>query len=121
MRRLMVAGVLIVTATFGVAVPSSAAAPSKKVVPKACLRALDAAEDMAGVSAEFTSAVGQYLSDLHDATLALTPDTSGMVEFLNMQTDALVDLNATMERLTPQIQEAGGRYRTNAAKCRAKA
>jgi len=104
---LMVAGI-----TFGLAAPAAAKSP-----PKSCARALDAAEEIIDLNAEFAEEISAYFSSLSDAATDAS-DSGDMLGFLEDMTSLTGVLDGTIQELTSEVSPVVSDYERSAAQCR---
>lgn len=117
MKRVLVF-VVAAVAVLGLTAPSAAAARSKKP-PTACIKALDAGEELASLGAEFMSDVSSFFAAMGASAQANNTGT------LSATNTFLVELGAHTEKLTsatntlqPQVAQARSTFDTYADKCR---
>lgn len=103
------------------------AAPAEAKASSSCTKALDAAEDIVHVNADFATAVSTHMAGVHDAAVKASRNTgvtlSSAVDastgFASDVADSVTVLGDTVSDLTDRLGPMVDRYNASAKQCRA--
>lgn len=110
---------LTITAAAVCVLATASPAHAAKSPSRACLRALDAAEEVVTLSTQFVGDVSSYFRIVGEsAGRNSSGGLTGVTTFLREQTTAINDLTAQTDELTPPMTAAASRYEQAAATCR---